>query len=371
MESRVHLGRVWGIPIGLHTSWFIIFFLITFSLAVGYFPEEYEDLSRAAAWVLGGVTSLLFFGSVLVHELAHAWVALRNRIPVRGITLFIFGGVAQIEREPPTAGAEFRIAIAGPIASLTLAGLFYLLYQIDQPIIYLAAPSIYLARINLLLGLFNMIPGFPLDGGRVLRAVIWRFTGDLRRSTRLAGGVGQLVAFGFMGWGAILLLNGMLFNGLWIMFIGWFLQNAATSVIHQSAIQEALQGVPVSQIMNRECVLIPREQSLRELVENRILREGERCFMVGSNDRMDGMLTLRDVAAVPQVRWDDLTAGEVMIPWSKLTRVSPRTELLDALRIMDQQNIAQIPVVEHNQLVGVLTREQILRYINLRSQLGV
>lgn len=370
MESRVRLGKIWGIPIGLHTSWFVIFLLLTFSLAVGYFPDEYEDLSRPMYWLLGGVTSLLFFGSVLAHELAHAWVALRNSIPVRSITLFIFGGVAQIEQEPHTAGAEFRIAIAGPIMSLALAGLFFALYQIDQPIAVLAAPSIYLARINLILGLFNMIPGFPLDGGRVLRAVIWRVTGSLRRATKIAGAVGQVVAFGFMGWGALMLLSGSLFNGLWIIFIGWFLQNAAVSVVAQSDIQEALRGVTVGEIMSRECLMIPREQPLRELVDNRILREGARCFMVGSGDRMDGMLTLRDVGAVPREQWDTLTAGEIMIPWSELTRVEPRTELFDALRAMDGKNVAQVPVVENNQLVGVLTREQVLRYVRMRSELG-
>lgn len=371
MQSRVQLGQIWGIPIGLHSSWFIIFLLLTFSLAVGYFPAEYEDLSRPVYWLLGAVTSVLFFGSVLAHELAHAWVALRNSIPVRSITLFIFGGVAQIEQEPHTAGAEFRIAIAGPIMSLALAGLFFVLYQVDQPVDYLAAPSIYLARINLILGLFNMIPGFPLDGGRVLRAIVWRFTGSLRRATRIAATVGQMVAFGFMAWGALMLLSGQLFNGLWIIFIGWFLQNAAVSVVAQSDIQEALRGVTVGQIMSRDCVLIPRDQPLRDLVDNRILRAGDRCFMVGSDERMDGMLTLRDVAAVPQEDWSQLTAAEVMIPWSELSRVDPRTDLYDALRQMDGNNVAQLPVVEGTQLVGVLTREQVLRYVRMRSQLGV
>ena len=322
-------------------------------------------------WLLGAVTSVLFFGSVLAHELAHAWVALRNSIPVRSITLFIFGGVAQIEQEPHTAGAEFRIAIAGPIMSLALAGLFFVLYQVDQPVDYLAAPSIYLARINLILGLFNMIPGFPLDGGRVLRAVIWRVTGSLRRATKIAGTVGQVVAFGFMAWGALMLLSGAVFNGLWIMFIGWFLQNAAVSVVAQSNLQEALSGITVGQIMSRECLMIPREQPLRDLVEERILRGGNRCFMVGSGDRMDGMLTLRDVGAVPQEQWDHLTAVDIMIPWNELARVEPQTELFDALRTMEGKNVAQLPVVEGNQLVGVLTREQVLRFVHTRSQLGV
>ena len=242
MESRVSLGRIWGIPIGLHTSWFIIFLLLTFSLAVGYFPNEYDNLSAPAAWLLGAITSILFFGSVLAHELAHAWVALRNGIPVRSITLFIFGGVAQIEREPHTPGAEFRIAIAGPVMSLALAGLFYGLYQIDQPVAYLAAPSIYLARINLILGLFNAIPGFPLDGGRVLRAIVWKFTGNLRRATRIAAGV-EPCGVRVYGMGRVDVIERAVVQRA-VDHVHRLVQNAAVSVVAQSDIREALQASP-------------------------------------------------------------------------------------------------------------------------------
>ncbi|MBN1964367.1 MAG: site-2 protease family protein, partial [Anaerolineae bacterium] len=228
MESNIKLGRMWGVPIGLHTSWFLIFGLVTFSLAAGYFPAEYDNLPVGAYWLLAALTAVLFFASVLAHELGHVWMALRERVPVRGVTLFMFGGVAQIEEEPRTPGGEFRIAIAGPLVSLSLALLFEVVYLLDRGVSpYLAAPSLWLARINLILAVFNMIPGFPLDGGRVLRAIIWKITGSQARATRIAGGVGQVVAVGFMGLGVLEILAGGMINGLWLIFIGWFLQNAA------------------------------------------------------------------------------------------------------------------------------------------------
>jgi Zn-dependent protease len=214
MEASVKLGRILGIPVGLHTSWFLVFGLVTWSLAVGYFPAEHPSLPAVAYWGLGAVTSLLFFGSVLVHELSHSVVALRHEMPVQGITLFIFGGVAQIGREPPDAHAEFRIAIAGPLASLVLGIGFGALWWLDQAVPYLAAPSLWLMRINLLLAAFNMIPGFPLDGGRVLRAIVWHFTGNFHKATRVATFAGQLTAFGFIGVGLLIMLSGNFFNGL-------------------------------------------------------------------------------------------------------------------------------------------------------------
>ena len=215
MNASLRLGKIWGIPIGLHTSWFLIFGLLTWSLAMGYFPEEYPELTGLTHLVLGVLTSLLFFGSVLAHELGHAFVALRNKIPVKSINLFIFGGVAQIGQEPTTPSAEFRIAIAGPLVSVGLAVLFGAIWWLDQNIPVLAAPSVYLMRINLILAAFNLIPGFPLDGGRVLRAIAWWVLKSFQRATQLAAFSGQLVAFGFIAVGVFAIFNGPLFNGLW------------------------------------------------------------------------------------------------------------------------------------------------------------
>jgi Zn-dependent protease len=371
MNSRVKLGRIGGIPIGLNSSWFLVFGLLTWSLASGFFPETYADLPTAAYWLLGGLTSLLFFGSVLVHELAHAFFALRNGTPVRGITLFFFGGVAQIEGEPRSAGAEFRMAIAGPLASLALALSFGGLWLINQNVPYLALPSIWLAQINLTLAVFNLIPGFPLDGGRVLRALVWRVTGSLDKATRIATSAGQLVALGLISLGVFNMLGGFLANGLWLIFIGLFLKNAAASSQAQSNLEQTLRGVTVGQVMEREYPQVPGLLPVSQLVEDQVLNDGHSWFFVTENGEPRGLLSLRDIKAIPQRKWRYLTAGDVMIPLEHLIRVAPDVELVEALRLMDAANVAQAPVVEEDKTVGALSREQVLRYLRLRAELGV
>ena len=371
MEASVKLGRIAGIPVGLHISWFLIFGLVTWSLAVGYFPTEYPSLSTAAAWGLGAVTSLLFFGSVLAHEISHSLVAVRNQIPVRGITLFIFGGVAQIEREPRDAGAEFRIAVAGPLTSLLLGLGFGVIWWIGQSNPYLAAPSVWLMRINLILAAFNMIPGFPLDGGRVLRAIIWRITGSFQSATNVATITGQITAMGFIGIGLFIMLSGNLFNGLWMVFIGWFLQNAAASSYAQATLQQSLRGVTVSQVMTRDCPLVPAQMSLAQLVDEQILTGGRRCFFVADEEDPHGMLTLADVTRVPKKDWDQTTLAKVMKSWEHTVQVQPDTALLEALQRMDDANINQVPVVHEGKMVGMLSREQLLHYIRTRAELGM
>lgn len=371
MEANVKLGRILGIPVGLHVSWFLVFGLVTWSLAVGYFPREYPDLPRAAYWGLGALTSILFFGSVLVHELSHSVVAIRNRIPVQGITLFIFGGVAQIGREPQDAGTEFRVAIAGPLASFAMAGVFAVLWWLDRAIPYLAAPSIWLMRINLMLGLFNLIPGFPLDGGRVLRAIVWYFTGSFYRASQIAAFTGQLVAFGFIGLGVLIMVSGNWINGLWLAFIGWFLQNAAAASYAQTSLQKALRGVTVEQVMARDCPLVPATLSLRDLVDGYILTGGRRCFFVADEDRLRGILTLADITRIPREAWSETFLTQVVVPWERAVRVSPKMALLDALRVMDDAGVNQVPVVLGDELVGMLSREQVLRYIRTRAELGI
>ncbi len=371
MDANINLGKIFGIPVGLHLSWFLIFILLTWSLATGFFPKEYPDLPMVYNWFLGLVTSLLFFGSVLAHELAHSIVAIRNRVPVRRITLFIFGGVAQIDQEPQSAGAEFRIAIAGPLTSLLLAGVFAAAWWLERTLPFLAAPFLWLARINFILAVFNLIPGFPLDGGRVLRSIVWKITDNLQRATQVATFLGQLVAVGFIGWGIFTIFRGNFFNGIWFVFIGWFLQNAAAASYAQAGIQNALRGVTVAQVMTRECAKVPRLLTLKQLVDERILTGGQRCFFVASNGDLEGMITLRDIAAVPQQKWRFTTTEQVMVPYERLVKVHPDMELLTALHAMDDANVAQVPVVEGNSIVGMLSREQILHYIRIRSELGI
>lgn len=371
MNASLRLGKIWGIPIGLHSSWFLIFGLLTWSLAMGYFPEEYPELTGLTHLVLGVLTSLLFFGSVLAHELGHAFVALRNKIPVKSINLFIFGGVAQIGQEPTTPSAEFRIAIAGPLVSVGLAVLFGVIWWLDQNIPVLAAPSVYLMRINLILAAFNLIPGFPLDGGRVLRAIAWWVLKSFQRATQLAAFSGQLVAFGFIAVGVFAIFNGPLFNGLWLVFIGWFLQNAAATAYAQTNMQQTLRGITVGQVMTRECIRIPGLLSINQLVEDRVLTGGQRCFFISDNGKLLGMLTLRDITGIPKRKWRFTTTEQAMVPFNRLVRVEPETELLSALRMMDNANVAQVPVVDGEELVGVLSREQIIHYLRTRAELGI
>lgn len=371
MEASLKLGRVWGIPIGLHASWFLIFILLAWSLATGYFPQEYPELSSLTHITLALITSFLFFGSVLAHELGHSFVALRNKIPVNGITLFIFGGVAQIGQEPRTPGIEFRVAIAGPIVSLLLAILFGGVWLLDQAVPVLAAPSIYLMRINFLLAAFNMIPGFPLDGGRVLRAAVWWFTKSFQRANQVAAFSGQAVAFGFIGFGVFTIFRGQFLNGLWLAFIGWFLQNAAASTYAQTNLQHSLRGITVAQVMEKDCPKIPSLLPISTLVDDHVLAGGQRCFFVADNGTLLGMLTLRDIAQIPKPKWGFTTTQQAMIPLKRLIKVEPQTELLEALQTMDTVNVNQLPVLINDELVGVLSREQIVHYLRTRAELGI
>ncbi len=372
MHASVQIGTVRNIPIKLHSSWFLVFALVTWSLARGYFPPSYPYLPLSTYWTLGVVTSLLFFLSVLLHEMGHSWIAQRNGIAVNSITLFIFGGVAQIAREPDRPSTEFRIAIAGPAVSFSLFVLFTAVYRIAQPVVALSAPSRYLAYINFALAAFNLIPGWPLDGGRVLRAAVWARTRSFPRATRVAGFSGQLVAFAFMGIGLLMIIGGNFFNGTWLILVGWFLQNAAAASYAQVTLQQLLRGVTVGQVMTRDCPQIPGFLSLERIVEDRVLTGGQRCFFVTDTGHLLGMVTLRDLSHVPREEWGRVPASQVMVPLERLFKVTPEDPLLNALRTIDNADIAQVPVVDGDgRLVGSLSREEITRYLRTRSELGV
>ena len=372
MNASVKLGKILGIPIGLHTSWFLVFGLVTLSLSTGYIAQEYPQLSTISHWSLGLVTSLLFFGSVLLHELGHSIIALRNRIPVKGITLFIFGGVAQINREPDSPGVEFRIAVAGPLVSLGLAIWFGFFSFLGNQIEIIQASSTYLMRINLMLAIFNLIPGFPLDGGRILRALIWKWTNSYQRATKIASTSGQVIAFGLIGYGILSIFTGQFSNGLWLAFIGWFLQNAAASTTQQLKVQEKLRGVTVEQAMSRECVEIPGLTTINQLIQERVVPYGQRCFFVTDfAGELRGLLTLEDISRIPQQKWRFTTAEHLMTPLNKLELVDANTELLAALKTMENANLFQVPVVHQNRPVGLLSREQVIRYMNFKPQLGM
>ena len=322
-RHNVPLGKILGIPIGLDYSWFVIFALLTWMLAVSYFPGEFKDWPPLLYWFMGGVTAVMLFVSVLLHELGHSVVALRYKIPVRSITLFLFGGVAQIGAEPPSAIAEFLIASAGPLVSLILAVLFYAAQPLLDGIEPLLGLAKYLAYINLALVLFNLIPGYPLDGGRVFRAIVWAITGNMRRATLIAANVGRLFAFLFIFVGVWQMFSGNFTGGLWIAFIGWFLENAASAQVQQVMVQGLLAGHRVSQAMSTHCATVPADLTLQDLVDEHILGSGQRCFLVNRGDNTVGLMILHRIKEVPRPDWATTSAAQVMIPMEQLKCIEP------------------------------------------------
>lgn len=371
MRSNIRIGKLWGIPIQLHISWFLAFAIFTFSLASGFFPTQGRDYSTVGVWVASALTTILFFASVLAHELGHVWVARRNHVPVRAVTLFIFGGVAEIRREPDTPGAEFRMAIAGPLVSLALFGLFWGLSAWIAPNAFLALPFEWLQRVNLSVALFNMIPGFPLDGGRVLRSILWKVRGDLTSATRIAASGGQIVAFGFMGLGAFSFLQGNVSGGIWLGFIGWFLQNAASTGYTQTALRATLQGITVEDVMDRDLPQVQGLTSLRQLVDQYVLSMGKRIFLVTQDGVALGILTLNQIGSIPRRKWPFVTAKEAMQSLDAVETLEPGTDVWRAIRMMDELNLSMAPVVEEGQLIGVVSREEVTRRLQLRSELGM
>ena len=353
--QSVRLTTIRGIQVGVHYSWFIIFFLITFSLTTR-FASEHPHWTSVEHYGVGIATSLLFFASILIHELAHSFVALAKGIPVRAITLFVFGGVAQIGREPDRPATEFQIAIAGPIASFLLSAAFGLMAVLAGGASeYLVALAGWLAQINLMLAVFNLVPGFPLDGGRIFRAALWHYTGSFSKATRIAAGSGQAVGYVLILGGIWTgLITGNWFSGLWLAFIGWFLLNAAQESVLQVSVRSALSGLLAEDVMARDCPTVSDRMSLGELVDEHILQTGQRCFLVSTNGELDGLVTLHQVKAVPRERWAMTPITEAMTPLAKLRVVAPETPLVDVLAKMEQDDVNQVPVTKDGRLRGLI-----------------
>jgi len=369
-RHTIPIGRVLGIPIDLDYSWFLIAALITWILAVNYYPVEFKGGTSIEYWLMGAVTAILFFASIIVHELAHSWVALRYKVPVHRITLFIFGGVSQIAGEPPSASAEFLIAVVGPLSSFALAALFYFL----EPLLVSVSPALavakYLALINGLLGLFNLIPGFPLDGGRVFRAVVWGVNKNFRRATLIAASTGRFFGFFFIFAGVWQALRGNVINGLWIAFIGWFLESAAGAQVQQQVVQGLLGSHKVSEAMGNACIHISGDITLQKLVDQEVLTHGRQCFLVDRGDHAVGLLTLHNMKEIPRPSWTTTTAAQAMIPIEKLNRIDPKAELWTAMEKMGRDGINEMPVMLGNDLVGLLSTGDIVRYLHTLQQVG-
>lgn len=371
MPGSIRLGKIAGIEITINYTWIIIVVLIMWSLATA-FMAIYPGWGTVTYWIVGFIAAILLFVSVLLHELAHSLVARSQGLPVRSITLFIFGGVSNIEREPQSAGVEFWMAIVGPITSIVIGVIAFLLYlplaRTNSP---LEAILNYLAIANILLGIFNLIPGFPLDGGRVLRSIIWKITGNLRRATRIASVIGEIVAVIFILIGVWVFFAGNFFSGIWLGFIGWFLLNAARTANAQVMLETMFKGVTVDQVMNRNPVTVPANISLQRLVDEDFLPQGLRCALVVQGEQFAGLITLNDIRRVPRDQWAQTPVGMAMIPVNRLHSVSPTQNLNDVLSLMANQDVNQLPVVQDGRVVGILSRDAIIRYIEVRRGLGV
>src|ERR671913_630625 len=371
-NGNTTIGHVWGIPIQNNPSTFLILALLTWTLARGLLPAAYPELGDIGRWLTALLTALLFFASILLHELAHAWVARRNGIPVVSITLYIFGGIAQLGGKPKTPGAEFRIAAVGPLSSIVLAAIFYGLHQAFGDRGYFGASSEWLAYINMILALFNLLPGYPLDGGRILESLVWGFTRKQETGVKVAGTAGQVIAYGLIAIGGYRAFQGDVIGGVWMVIIGFILHNAATTEKRAFLQQEQLAGTPVSQVMGivREPE-IPAELTMQDLVERHILGQGQASFIVTAAGNPVGVLNLRDVSQVARADWDQTTAGDVMTPLAELPRVGPNDELLTAIQLMDANQLLQLPVFDGSRLTGLLTRDEVIHHLRLRSEAGI
>jgi Zn-dependent protease/CBS domain-containing protein len=367
-QHTIPLGRILGIPIRLDYSWFLIFVLITWTLAVGYYPAEFKNWPTLQYWIIAAATAIMLFVSVLLHELGHSIVALHYKVPVKSITLFIFGGVSLIGAEPPSAIAGFWLSIAGPLVSFILAALFGLLQTPLTAVPPLLVLVKYLAYINVALGLFNLIPGFPLDGGGVLRSIVWGITHNMRRATLIASNVGRFIAYLFILLGVWQIFEGNFIGGMWIAFIGWFLESAARGLIQQQALRDLLAGHKVSEAMNPHYSAIPSGTTIQQLVDDHILGYGQRSFLVKEGDHVIGLLTLHHIKEVPRSQWAITTAGQTILPVGEMKRVRPEDDLWGAIEEMDRDGVNQLPVMMESKVVGMLRREDIINYLrNLRE----
>jgi Zn-dependent protease len=393
MGNGIRLFKIFGININVDWSWIFIFVLVTWNLAAGVFPSIHPTWSAGQDWTLGIIASLLFFASVLAHELAHSLVAVSRGLPVRRITLFLFGGVSNIQREPESPGTEFLVAIVGPLTSIILGIIFLVLGYVSggtnivsalrNPIQALAGLNpvatllLWLGPINIILGIFNLVPGFPLDGGRVLRSIIWGITNNLKVATRWASWAGQLIAWGFILMGISMFFGVRIpffgtgfISGLWLAFIGWFLNNAAIQSYRQVVIQDALEGIPVSRLMFRSPTTISPDLPVSQLVDHFIMGTDERSFPVMQADQLVGVVTLEDVRKIPRDQWDATTVRQIMTPKEELETVNPREDVAEAMDVFNRRDVRQLPVIQDGQFVGMLRRRDIMRWLQLQSDIS-
>ncbi len=390
MRTGFSIGKIFGIKIRIDWSWLFIFLLITWSLAA-MFGQTHADWGAGLRWGLALVASLLFFASVLAHELGHSLTAQAQGVSVRSITLFLFGGVSNIQRQPPSPRAEFLITIVGPITSIVLglafiiAGSLISTVQLDatmtDPTTMLSQFSptttllLWLGWINILLGTFNMIPGFPLDGGRVLRSILWAITDNLRRATQWASYVGQFVAWVFIFIGISMIFGVQVpffgtgfVSGLWLAFIGWFLNSASIQSYRQVVIQDILEDVPVEEVMRTNPPVVQPDSSISELVHDHIMGSDDHAFPVLDNEQFIGLVTLEDVRSVSRDEWQTTRVREIMTPVEQLITAQINEDAAESLQKLMRKDVRQLPIIKDSHLAGLLRRRDVMKWLQLQSE---
>ena len=375
MKSSIRFGKLFGIEIGLHYSWFVIALLITMSLS-SQFQASHAEWGSSVIWALSILTALLFFVTLVAHEMSHALVARARGLTTKAITLFALGGVAQIEKEPEDAKTEFLVGIAGPLSSAVIGfGSLAIAWALGWPIgtmpeTPLLAMFVWLGYINLTLAAFNMIPGYPLDGGRILRSILWMASHDGVKATRMAANVGKIIALLFIAFGIFRYFDGAGFGGLWLAFIGWFLLQAATASVSSVTLTANLKGVRVSDVMTADCVKVDGNINVEHFVEDHLLRSGRRCFVVEQNGQVTCLVTAHEIKELERPRWKYTTLVDIMRPLDQLHTVTPTTPVMEALETMGRDDVNQLPVVTGNHLDGIVTRANVLQFLQTRAELG-
>lgn len=374
-RNSIRVGRIFGIQVAVHYSWFIIFALVLWSLATQLFPSRgwYPGLSTATYWVMSVVTTTFFFASVLIHELSHSLVARRRGVPVTSITLFIFGGISNISREPESPGMEFAIAFAGPASSFVLGGIFFAIWGVASAAHWptgVIGVAYYLALINVILGGFNLIPGFPMDGGRVLRAALWRRSRDLTSATRVAANVGRVVGFLIIAYGLYLFIAGFTVSGLWFVIIGWFLEQMSAFGYRQTLMRQSLEGVLVEEVMARHPISIPGDMRVAQAVDRFFLRFNHGAFPVEQNGVVEGMLTSRQVKSMSKSKWDDTLVREAMVPLSPETTCAPGDSLQEVMARPEMRMHGRLLVLDANELVGIITNTDVSAFIQHHARIS-
>ena len=362
--KRITLFHLFGFEVRVDASWLIIAFLVAWSLASSLFPQSFPGLAASVYWGMGVVGALLLFASVVAHEFMHSWVARRSGMTIHGITLFLFGGVAEMHDEPPDPRSEFLMAIAGPLTSLFLGGVFYGLtlladrWSAPLPLLGVLA---YLWPINLALAAFNLVPAFPLDGGRVLRAALWRFTGRLRRSTRIATMIGSGFAFLLMGFAVFSLWRGSLLNAVWWFMIGLFLHNASQGAYRQLLIHEYLEGEPVVRFIERDTMTVSYYISVDQLVDEYVYRRPDSLFPVIQEDTLIGCVSADEIEKLPRERWESTTVKEITLACTPENTIPLDTDANEALALMRRTGKKRLVVVDGTRLVGIVSLRDLLQ----------